>query len=68
MHITTSNRTVMVEFADSYDRAVLDLLDYDMLAVVDNRTFNDRGIKFESTQSRHRPDYFTFHDTAVRGY
>ena len=68
MQITTSNRTVTVEFADSYDREVLDLIDYDMLAVVGNRTFNDQGIMFESTQSRHRPDYFTFEDTAVRGY
>lgn len=68
MAITTSNRTVTVEFVTPEDRGMLDLLDFTMLAVVSNRTFNDQGIMFESTQSRHRPDYFTFHDTAVRGF
>ena len=46
----------------------MDLLDFDMLAVVTNHTFNEQGVMFETTQSRHRPDFFTFHDTAVRGY
>lgn len=32
------------------------------------RTCNATGVMFESTQSRHRPDFFTFNDTAVRGY
>lgn len=68
MEITTSNRTVTVEFATPEDREMLDLLDFSMLAVVSNRTFNSQGVMFESTQSRHRPDYFTFEDTAVRGY
>lgn len=66
--IATSNRVVTVEFATPDDRKYLDLLDFDMLAVVSNRTFTAQGVMFESTQSRHRPDYFTFHDTAVRGY
>lgn len=39
-----------------------------MLAVMENRTFNSEGIHFETTQSRHRPDYFSFMTTAVRGY
>ncbi len=68
MKIVTSNRTVNVDFATARDRAVMDLLDFDMLAVVTNHTFNEQGVMFESTQSRHRPDFFTFHDTAVRGY
>ena len=68
MEITTSNRVVTVEFATPEDRKALDLLDYSMLAVVSNHTFNAQGVMFESTQSRHRPDYFTFNDTAVRGY
>ena len=68
MHITTSNRTITMEYATAEDREVLDLLDFDMLAVVVNRTFNSDGVHFESTQSRHRPDYFTFMTTAVRGY
>lgn len=68
MQIVTSNRTVTMDYATADDRAVMDLLDFDMLAVVTNHTFNAQGVMFESTQSRHRPDYFTFHDTAVRGY
>ena len=68
MIVTTSNRTITMEYATAEDREVLDLLDFDMLAVVDNRTFNSDGIHFESTQSCHRPDYFTFVTTAVRGY
>lgn len=68
MQITTSNRTITMEYATAEDREVLDLLDFDMLAVLDNRTFNSEGVHFESTMSRHRPDYFTFMTTAVRGY
>jgi GntR family trehalose operon transcriptional repressor len=68
MSITTSNRTITMEYATTEDREVLDLLDFDMLAVVENRTFNSDGVHFETTQSRHRPDYFTFMTTAVRGY
>lgn len=68
MRITTSNRTITMEYATAEDREVLDLLDFDMLAVVENRTFNSDGIHFETTWSRHRPDYFTFITTAVRGY
>lgn len=68
MKIVTSKRTVTMDYALAEDRAVMDLLDFDMLAVVTNHTFNEQGVMFECTQSRHRPDYFTFHNTAVRGY
>ena len=68
MRIVTSNRTVTVDYATADDRAVMDLLDFNMLAVVTNHTFNEQGVMIECTQSRHRPDFFTFHDTAVRGY
>lgn len=68
MTIATSKRTVTMDYVVADDRAVMDLLDFTMLAVVTNHTFNARGVMFESTQSRHRPDYFTFHNTAVRGY
>lgn len=68
MTITTSRRTVSVDYVVAEDRAVMDLLDFTMLAIVNNSTFNSHGVMFESTQSRHRPDYFMFHNTAVRGY
>ncbi len=66
MIITTSNRTITMEYATAEDREVLDLLDFDMLAVVENHTFNNQGVLFEVTWSRHRPDYFTFYNSAVR--
>lgn len=68
MRISTSKRTVKVEHATHDDRMVLDLLDFSMVAMVVNETFNSEGVHFETTFSRHRPDYFTFHNTAVRGY
>jgi GntR family trehalose operon transcriptional repressor len=57
-----------MDYATAEDRQTMDLLDFDMLAVVNNRTFNAQGVMFESTESRHRPDYFTFNNTAVRGF
>ena len=68
MVVSTSNRTVTMEYASPDDREALDLLDFNMVAVVTGRTFNEKGIMFEHTISRHRPDYFTFHNTAVREY
>lgn len=68
MVVTTSNRTVTMEYALPDDREALELLDFDMVAVVTGHTFNEKGIMFEYTVSRHRPDYFTFHNTAVREY
>ena len=68
MTIATSQRTVTMDYVVADDRKVMDLLDFTMLAVVTNHTFNAQGVMFEFTQSRHRPDYFTFHNTAVRGY
>lgn len=68
MVVTTSNRAVTMEYASPEDRAALDLLDFDMVAAITGRTFNDAGVMFEVTSSRHRPDYFTFYNTAVRGY
>lgn len=68
VQVTTSQRTIQVEHATRRDEQLMDLLDYSMVVVVTNHTFNQDGIMFETTFSRHRPDYFTFHDTAVRGY
>ena len=68
MTIVTSKRTVTMEYVVADDRAVMDLLDFTMLAVVTNHTFTSQGVMFECTESRHRPDYFTFHNTAVRGF
>ena len=55
-----------MEHATELDKQLLDLGDYNCLAVVSNQTFNADGVMFEYTQSRHQPDYFSFHDTAAR--
>lgn len=66
LNIVTSKRTVTVEKTTPLDEKYLELNDYNCLAVVTNQTYNDDGVMFEYTQSRHRPDYFRFQDTATR--
>lgn len=64
--IVTSKRLVTVEHSTEIDEKYLELNDYNCLAVISSQTFNADGIMFEYTQSRHRPDYFSFQDTATR--
>lgn len=66
MQIVTSKRKMTVEHSTQIDEKYMDLGDYNCLAVITSQTFNADGIMFEYTQSRHRPDYFCFQDTAVR--
>ena len=66
MQIVTSKRKMTVEKATAQDRELISMDSYNCLAVVTSNTFNSDGIMFEYTQSRHQPEYFTFHDTAVR--
>ena len=66
MSIVTSKRKMTVERATQIDEKYLQLNDYNCLAVVTGQTFNADGIMFEYPQSRHRPDYFCFQDTATR--
>ena len=62
----TTKRKMTVERATEIDEKYLELNDYNCLAVISGQTFNSDGIMFEFTQSRHRPDYFCFQDTATR--
>lgn len=66
MQIVTSKRKMTAEHAAEIDKKYLELKDYDFLAVISSQTFNADGVMFEYTQSRHRPDYFCFQDTATR--
>ena len=66
MAIVTSKRKMTVERATEIDEKYLELNDYNCLAVISGQTFNSDGIMVEFTQSRHRPDYFCFQDTATR--
>ena len=64
--ITTSKRTLTVEHVTQIDEKYIDLKDYNCMAVITSQTFDDNGIQFEYTQSRHRPDFFRFQDVATR--
>lgn len=64
--ITTSKRTLTVEHVTQIDEKYIDLKDYNCMAVITSQTFDDNGIQFEYTQSRHHPDYFRFQDVAAR--
>ncbi len=66
MSIVMSKRTITVERITQIDEDCLNLNGYDTLAVVTGQTFNSEGVMFEWTQTRHRPDYFTFQTTALR--
>ena len=66
MPIVMSKRTITVERVTQMDEDSLDLKGYDTLAVVTGQTFNSEGVMCEYTQTRHRPDYFTFQTTALR--
>lgn len=70
LHITivNSKRIMTVEKVTEIDEKYLDLCtnDYNCMAVITSFTYNNEGIMFEYTQSRHRPDYFRFQDNALR--
>lgn len=66
MSIVTSKRRMTVERTTEIDEKYLKLNDYNCLAVITSQTYNADGVMFEYTQSRHRPDYFCFQDTATR--
>lgn len=64
--IITTKRKMTVERMTQTDEKYLDMKDYNCLAVITSTTYNDNGIMFEFTQSRHRPDKFVFYDQAQR--
>ena len=68
MTIVNSKRTMTVDKITEIDEKYmnLDVNDYNCVAVVTSFTYNSEGIMFEYTQSRHRPDYFSFQDNAIR--
>lgn len=66
MTIKTSKRSMTVERVTQVDEKYMELNDYNCMAVITSQTFNEDGVQFEYTQSRHRPDYFRFQDVATR--
>ena len=61
-----SKRTLTVEHVTQVDEKYIDLKGYNCMAVITSQTFDDNGIQFEYTQSRHHPDFFQFQDVATR--
>lgn len=66
MEIVTAKRTITVEKTTELDKTLLNLGNYNCVAVVSNQVYNSLGIMFEYTQSRHHPDFFKFQDNAIR--
>ncbi len=64
--IVTTRRRLSVESITEVDEVYLDMKEYNCLAVVTSDTYNADGVMFEHTQSRHRPDLFTFNTQAHR--
>lgn len=68
MTIVNNKRVMTVEKMTQIDEKYLmmDVQNYNCMAVISSQTYNSDGVMFEYTQSRHRPDYFRFYDNAVR--
>lgn len=68
MNIINSKRIITVEKITELDKEFIDFEanDFNCMVVVSSQTYNSDGVMFEFTQSRHRPDYFSFQDNAVR--
>ena len=66
MTITTSRRRITAEKATAKDKQLLDLDSFDFVLVVSGQVFNAKGVMFEYTQSRHKPDQICFVESAVR--
>lgn len=60
IELTTIKRKVTVEHSTPFDERYLSLGDYNCLAVLTSRCYNQDGIQFEYTESRNRPDIFAF--------
>ena len=66
INIVTSLRRFTVDKCRRDDYQHLKLGDYNCVALVSCRTFNNEGVQFEYTESRHRPDRFIFFTQAKR--
>ncbi len=66
--ITNSIKYFTVELADELDNHYImkNCPSYNCIALVRNNTYNGDGIMFEYTESRHRPDYFSFESIVLR--
>ncbi len=66
IEIGIAKKSIVIERATETDYEHIDMLDFDLVAVVHNFVYLQNGVLFEYTQSRHRPDRFIFTDIARR--
>lgn len=66
LNISFAKKEFTVEKATEEDRKYLDLGEYDMVVQVKNHVYLDDTTLFQYSESRHRPDKFTFVDFARR--
>ena len=66
LKIAGAQKIVSVEEASKLDKNLLNLKGYNLVAIIKNYVYLEDGILFEYTESRHRPDKFTFSTYAKR--
>jgi len=64
--IVRTSWTIMVEKATEEDLEILDLEGFDCVCVATKYVFNDQGMMFEFSKSRHHPKHFVFSGQAKR--
>lgn len=66
LKIAGAQKVISVENISKLDKNYLDLINYDLVAIIKNFVYLEDGTLFEYTESRHRPDKFTFSTYAKR--
>ena len=64
--IVTSKRTITIDAATPVDRKYIDLGGFNAVGVMRSHTFDADGVMIEYTETRQRPGFFTYHETAIR--
>ncbi len=64
--IATGKRDVTIEHPTPEDARVLDLDDFNALAVIRGQTYNADGILMEYTETKQVPSFFLLHETVTR--
>lgn len=66
LKIAGAQKVIAMESVNNLDNKHLDLKNYKLVAIIKNFVYLEDGTFFEYTESRHRPDKFTFSTYAKR--
>lgn len=66
IELTTIKRRITVEHSTPLDERYLSLGEYNCVAVMTSRCFNQDGIQFEFSQAHNRPDIFVFNSVTSK--